>query len=162
MIDNLYELLKGINAPKDLEDYHSFLSPLGLNTNTKRSESFQKLVNKFMEVTQGNRRSDHRQKLRDHWELILLNLSYAVFQRRWILVPLDNRSFSKDSKLKAMGLSHSSMQEVIKYLHNERLIKLNKGALYSEGAKRTRIFPEKKLEVLSGRRAAHRITLCSH
>ena len=62
MIDNLYELLKAIKAPKDLEDYHSFLSPLRLNTLTKQSESFQKLVNQFMEVTQGNRRSDHRQK----------------------------------------------------------------------------------------------------
>ncbi len=146
MIDNLYELLKGIKAPQDLEDYHSFLSPLGLNTLTKQSESFQKLVNQFMEETQGNRRSDHRQKLREHWELILLNLSYAVFQRRWILVPLSKRAFMNDPKVKAMGLSYSSMQEVIKYLHNERLIKLKKGALYSEGAKRTRIFPEKKLE----------------
>ena len=87
MIDNLYELLRGIKAPKDLEGYHSFLSPLRLNTLTKQSESFQKLVNQFMEVTQGNRRSDHRQEAQGALGTVLLNLSYAVFQRRWILVP---------------------------------------------------------------------------
>ena len=60
---------------------------------------------------------------------------------------MDNRAFKHGSIASEAGFSYGPMQVVIKYLHNQRWIKLKKGKRYKDQPTRTRIFPEKSLSL---------------
>ena len=147
-LSRLIELLDDQPTPVDEEGNHTFLTPLRLQSLAKSTDAFHHLVDQFMDMSQGKRRSEYRDALRRHWEVVLLNLSFALFQRRWVLVSLDDRAYGQDSELRRMGLSYSAMKTVVDFLSNQRLIKFKRGKLYKGGPKRTRIFPGEQLEPL--------------
>ena len=144
-LTTLISLIDSLETPEDQEEYHTWFSPLKLTPQSESHPALTEIVDYFMQETQGNRKEPHKSNLRRHWELVLLNLAIAVFQRRWLLVPLDNRAFKQGSILQQQGLSHGAMQTVIKHLNNQHWIKLHKGKLYAGRAKRSRVFPEKQL-----------------
>ena len=84
-----------------------------------------------MEDNQGKRKEPNISILRRHWELVLLNLSQAVFKRRWLMVALNSRAQAKlpayaDNNWSARPLAH-----VIDHLEQQELIHLRKGKTYS-------------------------------
>jgi hypothetical protein len=75
-----------------------------------------------MEGSQGKRNESDTAKLRRHWELILLNLSQAVFQRRWLKVAVNSRTQAKMPVYAANNWSARPMAHVIDYLKEQKLI----------------------------------------
>ena len=95
MINTLIPIIEGLPDPLDFKDeHHTWLSPLKLKSTASSHPEFIQLVDQFAAASKGTRKSNHVKTLRKHWELILLNLTYVVFHRRWLLVALDNRAFS--------------------------------------------------------------------
>ena len=90
MNDILVDQIKLLTLPEDTEkNNRTWLAPLKLNPDAVSHSAFTALVDQFMADSQGNRKEPHLSTLRRHWELILLNLSCAVFQRRWQLYAKD-------------------------------------------------------------------------
>jgi hypothetical protein len=146
-LTKLTALIESLDTPEDNSDYHTWLSRCWLTPQSAAYPIFKELVDYFMEETGGHRKEPHKTNLRRHWEIVLLNLSRALFQRHWLLVPMDNRAFKHGSIASEAGFSYGPMQVVIKYLHNQRWIKLKKGKRYKDQPTRTRIFPEKALNL---------------
>ena len=96
MNDILVEQIKLLPLPEDTEkNNRTWLAPLKLKLDAVSHPAFTALVDQFMEKTQGKRNESDTAKLRRHWELILLNLSQAVFQRRWLKVAVNSRTQAK-------------------------------------------------------------------
>ena len=82
-MSNIYATVSDILVdqilPEDTDkNNRTWLAPSKLNLD----EFFTALVDQFMADSQGNRKRTPSIHVRRHWEL-LLNLSQAVFQRRW-------------------------------------------------------------------------------
>ena len=96
MNDILVEQIKLLPLPEDTEkNNRTWLAPLKLTDNAKCFPAFTELVDQCMEYSQGSRKEPHLTTLRRHWELVLLNLSQAVFKRRWLMLALNSRTQAK-------------------------------------------------------------------
>ena len=142
MTDILVEQIKKLPKPEDTAPANrTWLSPLKLNPDSVSHPAFTALVDQCMEDSQGKRKEPNISILRRHWELVLLNLSQAVFKRRWLMVALNSRTQAKlpayaDNNWSARPLAH-----VIDHLDQQELIHLRKGKIYSNDPLVTRIFP---------------------
>ena len=93
MHDILVDQIKLVPLPQDLiHANRTLLSPVKLNPDSVSHPAFTALVDQFMADSQGNRKEPNVSILRKHWELILLNLSQAVFKRRWLMVAFNSRT----------------------------------------------------------------------
>jgi hypothetical protein len=93
MSDILVDQIKLLPLPEDLTHANrTWLSPLNLNPDSISHPAFTALVDQFMADSQGKRKEPNVSILKKHWELILLNLSQAVFKRRWLMVALNSRA----------------------------------------------------------------------
>ena len=112
MHDVLIDQIKLLPLPQDLMHANrKWLSPVKLNPDSVSHPAFTALVDQFMADSQGNRKEPNVSILRKHWELILLNLSQAVFKRRWLNVSINSRTQAKlpaysDNKWSARPLAH--------------------------------------------------------
>ena len=89
----LVDQIKLLPLPQDLiRANRTWLSPVKLNPDSVSHPAFTALVDQFMADSQGNRKEPHLSTLRSHLELILLNLSQAVFKHRWLMVALKSRT----------------------------------------------------------------------
>ena len=114
---------------------------LKLNPDSVSHPAFTALVDQFMADSQGNRKEPHLSTLRGHWELILLNLSQAVFQRRWLMVAVNSRTQAKLPVYSDNNWSARPMAHLIDYLEQRELVHLRKGKTFSKEPLVTRIFP---------------------
>ena len=142
MNDILVNQMQLLPLPEDLTHANrTWLSPVKLNLDSVSHPAFTALVDHFMAASQGKRKEPNVSILRKHWELVLLNLSQAVFKRRWLMVALNSRTQAKlpvysDSNWSARPLAH-----VIDHLQQRELIHLRKGKTFSKDPLVTRIFP---------------------
>lgn len=142
MNDILVEQIKLLPLPEDTEkNNRTWLAPLKLNPDAVSPPAFTALVDQFMADSQGNRKEPHLSTLRRHWELILLNLSQAVFQRRWLMVAVNSRTQAKLPVYSDNNWSARPMAHVIDYLEQRELVHLRKGKTFSKEPLVTRIFP---------------------
>jgi len=142
MSDILVDQIKLLPLPEDQTHANrTWLSPLKLNLDAVSHPAFSALVDQFMEKTQGKRNESDTAKLRRHWELILLNLSQAVFQRRWLQVAVNSRTQAKLPVYAANNWSARPMSHVIDYLKDQKLIHHRQGKAFSKAPLVTRIFP---------------------
>ena len=142
MNDILVEQIKLLPLPEDTEkNNRTWLAPLKLNPDSISHPAFTALVDQFMEGSQGKRNESDTAKLRRHWELILLNLSQAVFKRRWLMVALNSRTQAKLPVYAANNWSARPMAHVIDYLKEQKLIHHRQGKAFSKAPLVTRIFP---------------------
>ena len=96
MNDILVDQIKLLPLPEDTEkNNRTWLAPLKLNPDAVSHPAFTALVDQCMEYSQGSRKEPHLTSLRRHWELVLLNLSQAVFKRRWLMLALNSRTQAK-------------------------------------------------------------------
>ena len=87
MHDNLVDQVKLLPLPGELTHANrKRLSPVKLKPDSVSHPAFTALVDQFMADCQGSMKNPHLSKFRQHWEVILLILSQAVFQRRWIMM----------------------------------------------------------------------------
>ena len=142
MNDILVDQINLLPLPEDLTHANrTWLSPLKLNLDAVSHPAFTALIGQFMEKTQGKRNESDTAKLRRHWELILLNLSQAVFQRRWLKVAVNSRTQAKMPVYAANNWSARPMAHVIDYLKEQKLIHHRQGKAFSKAPLVTRIFP---------------------
>lgn len=142
MNDILVEQIKLLPLPEDTEkNNRTWLTPLKLNPESVSHPAFTVLVDQFMADSQGNRKEPHLSTLRRHWELIFLNLSQAVFQRRWLKVAVNSRTQAKMPVYAANNWSARPMAHVIDYLKEQKLIHHRQGKAFSKAPLVTRIFP---------------------
>ena len=146
-LEKLTALVLHLPQPVDDMDHHFMLAPMQLGTGSASTDSFAGLVDEFMAATQGGRSNRDKASLRRHWEYILLNLSKALFSRRWLVVSLTSNAYTKDYWLKLYKLSHGSTKCIVDYLDNEGLIVRKMGKLYAGSPYRTRLFPTEALAV---------------
>ena len=112
MNDILVDQIKLLPLPEDTEkNNRTWLAPLKLNPDSVSHPAFTALVDRLMADSQGKRKEPNVSILRKHWELILLNLSQAVFKRRWLMVALNSRTQAKlpvysDNNWSARPLAH--------------------------------------------------------
>ena len=79
MHDILVDQIKLLPLPEDLTDANrTWLSPVKLDPDSVSHPAFTALVDQFMEDSQGSMKNPHLSRLRQHWEVILLNLSQAA------------------------------------------------------------------------------------
>ena len=102
---------------------------------------FSMFVDELMEESQGKRKEPHLSAYRHHLEQLLLNLTQALFQNKWLLVSQDEAAFRGDQQYIAAGWQYRTMKAALKYLEADGLIYLRIGKMYKDQPLRTRIFP---------------------
>jgi len=104
------------------------------------------LLDHFTTVSNGKQRGRRRLKVfKRHWSYFLCCLAKAYFQRRWLLVTLDNNEYASNFYLKRDKLQHTYVEEITKYLVENELVEYRVGKQYKKQSFKTRIFPTPKL-----------------
>jgi len=148
--DNLLKL-KGIVAsqtlPRDDRDHHMFLTPKAMRQGST-SLKFDQLVT--LMVSESNTKQRGPQQLADfrwHWEVVLMSLSQAIFQRKWLVVMLDNNAYGPNGShhIKAFGFHLTPLKDIVRYLASVDLVYYKKGKKFKGKPSATRIFPTAEL-----------------
>jgi len=143
--------LKGIVAsqtlPRDDRDHHMFLSPKAMRQGST-SLKFDQLVTLL--VSQSNTKQRGPKQLADfrwHWEVVLMSLSQAIFQRKWLVVMLDNNAYGPNGShhIKAFGFQITPLRDIVRYLASVDLVYYKKGKKFKGKSSATRIFPTAEL-----------------
>jgi len=104
------------------------------------------LLDHFTTVSNGKQRGQRGLKsFKRHWGYFLCCLAKSYFQRRWLLVTLDNNEYASNFYLKRDKLQHTYVEEITNYLLEHKLIEYRKGKKYLKQSFKTRIFPTPKL-----------------
>ena len=81
------------------------------------------MENSFLGHTKGNRNPADVEKQKKHWKIILLNLTYVMYQRNWLLVPMDSKFYSQDNYwTRRLGLSYRPMKTIVDYLKDNNFV----------------------------------------
>ena len=151
--DNLLKLKDIVSLqtlPRDDYDHHMFLTPKTMRQGST-SVKFDQLVTLL--VSESNTKQRGPQQLADfkwHWEVVLMSLSQAIFQRKWLVVMLDKSAYgSKGSyHIKAFGFHLTPLRDIVTYLNEVGLIEYKQGKKFSGKPSATRIFPTAELATL--------------
>jgi len=148
--DNLLKLKEIIaiqSLPKDDYKHHMFLSPKTMRQGSS-SLKFDQLIAFF--VNDSNTKQRGPQQLADfkwHWEVVLMSLAQSVFQRKWLLITLDNNEYGPKGHhlIKAFGFQLTYLKAIVKYLDEVGLVSLEEGKRYKNEPSKTRLFPTDEL-----------------
>ena len=148
--DNLLKLKEIIalqSLPADDYKHHMFLSPKTMRQGSS-SLKFDQLVTLF--VSQSNTKRRGPQQLDDfkwHWEVVLMSLAQSIFQRRWLLVTMDNNAYGSKGHhlIKAFGFQLTYLKDIVRYLDEVGLVYLEQGKKYKHEPSKTRLFPKDEL-----------------
>ena len=150
--DNLLKLKEIIalqSLPEDDYKHHMFLSPKTMRQGSS-SLKFDQLVTLF--VNQSNTKRRGPQQLADfkwHWEVVLMSLAQSIFQRKWLLVTMDNNAYGPKGNhlIKAFGFQLTYLKAIVKYLDEVGLVSLEEGKKYKNEPSKTRLFPTDELVI---------------
>ena len=141
----LYDLVSNAHEePTDDYDHHQWIRPLELPTGSEAAATFNEsiVVKSFLQETKGNRNSADVEKQRQHWEIILLNLVFVMYQRNWLLVPMDSKFYSQDNYwTRRLGLSYRPMKTIVDYLRDSNFVEYREGKAYKDNPVTARISP---------------------
>jgi len=148
--DNLLKLKDIVSRqslPRDDHDHHVFLSAKTIRNNSVGLK-FDELVTFY--VNDSNAKHRGPKQLADykwHWEAVLMSLAQAIFQRKWLVIFLDNNAYgAKASKyIKASGLQVTPLKDIVIYLKSKGLVEYKKGKKFKNKSSATRIFPKAEL-----------------
>ena len=148
--DNLLKLkhiVAGQTLPRDDRDHHMFLSPKTMRKGST-SLKFDELVTFF--VSESNTKQRGPQQLADfrwHWEVVLMSLSQAIFQRKWLVIILDNNAYGPNGNplIKDFGFQITPLRDIVRYLSSVSLIYYKKGKKFQGKPSATRVFPTAEL-----------------
>ena len=141
----LYDLVSNAHEiPTDDYDHHQWIRPLELPTGSEAAATFKASVveKSFLQNTKGNRNPADVEKQSKHWEIILLNLVFVMYQRNWLLVPMDSRFYSQDNYwTRRLGLSYRPMKTIVDYLKDNKFVEYREGKAYKDNPVTARISP---------------------
>ena len=141
----LYDLVSNAHeTPTDDYDHHQWIRPLELPTGSEAAATFKASVveKSFLQKTKGNRNPADVEKQSKHWEIILLNLVFVMYQRNWLLVPMDSTFYSQDNYwTRRLGLSYRPMKIIVDYLKDNNFVEYREGKAYKDNPVTARISP---------------------
>ena len=148
--DNLLKLMDIVShqsLPRDDHDHHIFLCPKTMRNDSTRLK-FDELVTFY--ISESNTKQRGPQQLVDfrwHWEVVLMSLAQAIFQRKWLVIIQDNNEFGPNGSyhIKAFGFKITQLRDIVSYLESKGLVEYKKGKQYKNEPSATRLFPEAKL-----------------
>ena len=141
----LYDLISDAHEPP-VDDYnhHEWIRPLKLPAGTEAAATFDQSIveNSFLRHTKGNRNPADVEKQKRHWNIILLNLTFVMYQRNWLLVPMDSKFYSQDNYwTRRLGLSYRPMKTIVDYLKDNNFVEYREGKAYKDKPVTARISP---------------------
>jgi hypothetical protein len=146
----LYNLLKEAELPKLQDSYP--LMPLTVSKYGLQA-LLPPVLDCFMDACAGGRNDTHKDQLRKHFSIVLLNLSQAMFSREWVGISLNRNSYSQSDYAKedywtSMRLGYDPMKAVLSYLQNEDYVEYKKGYRSQNGqpGRISKFFPKPKLQ----------------
>ena len=138
----LYDLISDAHeAPTDDYNHHQWIRPLELSA---AGATFDQSIveNSFLRHTEGNRNPADLETQKKHWKIILLNLTYVMYQRNWLLVPMDSKFYSQDNYwTRKLGLSYRPMKTIVDYLKDNNFVEYKEGKAYEDHPITARISP---------------------
>ena len=141
----LYDLVSNAHElPEDDYNHHQWIRPLELPTSSVAAETFEQsiVLNSFLQETEGNRNSADVEKQKKHWNIILLNLTFVMYQRNWLLVPMDVKFYSQDNYwTRRLGLSYRPMKTIVDYLKDNNFVEYRESKAYKDNPVTARISP---------------------
>mgnify|MGYP003388325926 FL=1 len=148
--DNLLKLKVIVSTqslPRDDHDHHMFLSPKTMRKGAT-AHKFDELVTLF--VSDSNDKLRGPKQLADfrwHWETVLMSLSQAIFQRKWVVVTLDKKAYGPKGSyhITASGFQLTPLRDIVKYLEKAGLVYYKQGKKFKDKPSATRIFPTDEL-----------------
>ena len=147
----LYSIIAdSYETPVDDYQHHQWLKPLQLRKGSRSQESFDRLISEtFLQPSQGGRNNAQIENLRRHWKVLLLNLSFVMYQRHWLLIPQDSTYYSENYAPKRLGIGYRPTRHIIEWLHHNDYVVVLPGRKYKDQPAKARVFPTPKLaEVL--------------
>ncbi len=139
----LKDIVANQKLPMDNHDHHVFLSPKRM-PKALESLKFNLLVTHFVSESNTKRRGPKQlEDFRWHWEVILMALSQAVFQRQWVVVALDSNQYGPngDPRIKDFGFQLTHTRDIVRYLDEAGLVHFRVGKKYKDEPSRSRLFP---------------------
>jgi len=146
VLEGFYEELRKQTIPDpDKAKKQLYLEAAFVPSKLEHSEYWD-LLDHFTTVSNGKQRGERGLKrFKRHWSYFLCCLARAYFQRRWLLVTLDNNEYASNFYLKRDKLQYTYVNEITNYLLEHELIEYREGKQYKKQAFKTRIFPTPKL-----------------
>ena len=142
---HLYDLISDAHGPPtDDYNHHQWIRPLKLPPETEAAATFDQSIveNSFLRHTKGNRSPADVEKQKKHWNIILLNLTFVMYQRHWLLVPMDSKFYSQDNYwTRRLGLSYRPMKIIVDYLKDNDFVEYKEGKAYKDKPVTARISP---------------------
>ena len=142
---HLYDLISDAHgSPADDYNHHQWIRPLKLPAGTEAAATFDQSIveNSFLRQTKGNRNPADVEKQKKHWNIILLNLTFVMYQRHWLLVPMDSKFYSQDNYwTRRLGLSYRPMKIIVDYLKDNDFVEYKEGKAYKDKPVTARISP---------------------
>ena len=112
IIADSYEL------PTDDYKHHQWLKPLKLRRGSKSEDNFNQLLEQtFLDPSKGGRNKTEVENLRRHWKVLLLNLSFVMYQRHWLLIPMHSNYYSESYYPKRLGIGYRPTNYRSEWLH---------------------------------------------
>ena len=143
----LLDIVSHQSLPRDDHDHHIFLCPKTMRNDSTRLK-FDELVTFY--VSESNTKQRGPQQLVDfrwHWEVVLMSLAQAIFQRKWLVVILDNNAYGPNGSyhIKAFGFKITPLRDIVSYLESKGLVEYKKGKKFKDKPSATRVFPKAEL-----------------
>ena len=146
-VQNLYSIIsESYEVPTDDYKHHEWLKPLKLRKGSSSEDNFNQLLEQtFLDPSKGGRNKAEVGNLRRHWKVLLLNLSFAMYQRHWLLTPRHTNYYSEHYYPKRLGIGPRPTKYITEWLAKHDYVVLLPGKKYKDEPVKARVFPTPKL-----------------
>ena len=143
---NLYTIIsEGYELPTDDYKHHQWLKPLKLRKGSKSEDNFYQLLEQTFLIHPKEAGITPKLNLRRHWKVLLLNLSFVMYQRHWLLIPQDSKYYSDSFYPRRLGISYRPTRHIVEWLREHDYVVLLPGRKYKDQPAKARVFPTPKL-----------------
>ena len=143
----LYSIIsESHELPTDDYKHHQWLKPLKLRKGSKSEDNFNQLLEQtFLDPSKGGRNKTQVENLRRHWKVLLLNLSFVMYQRHWLLTPRHTNYYSEHYYPKRLGIGPRPTKYITEWLAENDYVVSLPGKKYKDEPAKARVFPTPKL-----------------
>ncbi len=139
-------ILQSNVLPTDDYKHHQWLKPLKVSVGSYSFHKFNVLLqSQFLPLTKGKRNQRDEEKVKQHWRVILLNLSFVMYQRHWLLIPMHTNYYSECLYARRLGIGYRSIKYIVEWLAENGYVILLPSKKYQNQPPVARVFPAPKL-----------------
>ena len=139
-------ILQSNVLPTDDYKHHQWLKPLKVSVGSYSFHKFNVLLqSQFLPLTKGKRNQRDEEKVKQHWRVILLNLSFVMYQRHWLLIPMHTNYYLESLYARRLGIGYRSIKYIVEWLAENGYVILLPSKKYQNQPPVARVFPAPKL-----------------